>query len=155
MSSAPTYADAELILKLYEARREAEIRKARSWWTQTFWPQSADDILAVMRAFGSQENNWFRQVSGYWGMVASFVKNGVLSETLFLDPSFSGELFVIYTKVAPFLKELREKSENPTLMANLESVILSEAAKPRLEQTMKNVEKLRKARLQREASTFA
>ena len=45
MSSAPTYADAELILKLYEARREAEIRKARSWWTQTFWPESADDIL--------------------------------------------------------------------------------------------------------------
>jgi len=36
MSSAPTYADAELILKLFEARREAEIRKARSWWTQTF-----------------------------------------------------------------------------------------------------------------------
>ena len=74
-------------------------------------------------------------------MVASFVKNGVLNETLFLDPSFSGELFVIYTKVAPFLKELGEKSENPTLMANLESVILSEAAKPRLEQRMKNVEK--------------
>jgi hypothetical protein len=97
----------------------------------------------------------FRQVAGYWGMVASFVKNGVLNETLFLDPSFSGELFVIYTKVAPFLKELRERSENPTLMANLESVILSEAAKPRLEQTMKNVEKLRKARLQREASTVA
>ena len=155
MSNGPTHADAELILKLYEARREAEIRKARSWWTQTFWPQSADDILAVMRAFGSQENNWFRQVAGYWGMVASFVKNGVLNETLFLDPSFSGELFVIYTKVAPFLKELREKSENPTLMANLESVILLEAAKPRLEQTMKNVEKLRKARLQREASTVA
>ena len=138
-----------------EARREAEIRKARTWWTQAFWPQSADDILAVMRAFGSQENNWFRQVAGYWGMVASFLKNGVLNETLFLDPSFSGELFVIYAKVAPFLKELREESENPTLMANLESVILSEAAKPRLEQTMKNVEKLRKTRLQREASTVA
>ena len=53
MSSTPTHSDAELILKLYEARREAEIRKARNWWTQTFWPESADDILAVMRAFGS------------------------------------------------------------------------------------------------------
>jgi hypothetical protein len=108
-----------------------------------------------MRAFGSQENNWFRQVAGYWGMVVSFLKNGLLNEALFLEPSFSGELFVIYAKVAPFLKELREKSDNPTLMANLESVILSEAAKPRLEQTMKNVENLRKARLQREASAVA
>ena len=85
-------------------------------------------------------------------MVVSFVKNGVLNETLFLDPSFSGELFLMYAKLAPFLKELREKSQNPTLMANLESVILSEAAKQRLEQTMKNVENMRKARLQREAS---
>lgn len=155
MSSAPTHADAELILKLYEARREVEMRKARIWWTQTFWPESADDILAVMRAFGSQENNWFRQVAGYWGMVVSFLKNGLLNEALFLEPSFSGELFVIYAKVAPFLKELREKTDNPTLMANLETVILSEAAKPRLEQTMKNVENLRKARLQREASAVA
>jgi hypothetical protein len=153
MSNTPTHADAELILKLYEARREVEIRKARTWWTQTFWPQSADDILAVMHAFGSQENNWFRQVAGYWGMVVSFLRNGVLNEALFLDPSFSGELFVIYAKVASFLKEVREKSGNPTLMANLESAILSEAAKPRLEQTMKNVDNLRKARLQREAST--
>jgi len=55
MSSAPTYADAELILKLYEACREAEIRKARSWWTQTFWPQSADDILAVLRFWIARE----------------------------------------------------------------------------------------------------
>jgi hypothetical protein len=155
MSSTPTHADAELILKLYEARREAEIRKARTWWTHSFWPESADDILAVMHAFGSQENNWFRQVAGYWGMVASFLKNGVLNETLFLDPSFSGELFLIYAKVAPFLKELREKSQNPMLMANLESAILSEAARPRLEQTMKNVENLRKARLQHEASNVA
>ena len=150
MSNTPTHADADLILKLYDARREPELRKARTWWTQTFWPESADDILAVMRAFGSQENNWFRQGAGYWGMVVSFVKNGVLNETLFLEPSFSGELFVIYAKVAPFLKELREKSQNPTLMANLESVVLSEAAKPRLEQTTKNVENMRKARLQLE-----
>jgi hypothetical protein len=152
MSNTPTHADAELILKLYEARREAEMRKARAWWTQTFWPESADDILAVMGAFGSQENNWLRQVAGYWGIVASFVKNGLLNETLFLDPSFSGELFLIYAKIAPFLKEIREKTGNPMLLASLEAVVASEAAKPRLEQTMKNVENLRKSRLQSQAS---
>ena len=153
MSAAPTHADAELILKLYEARREAELRKARAWWTGTFWPQSADDVLSVMRAgLGSQENAWFRQALGYWGIVTSFVSNGVLNEKLFLEPSFSNELFFIYSKVAPFLKDLRAKTNNPNLMVNLEAVVLSEAAKPRLEQISKNVENQRKERLAAKAT---
>ena len=152
MSSTPTHADADLILKLYEARRESEIRKARSWWIDTFWPQSADDILKVMRAGGTQENAWFRQVMGYWGLATSFVQHGVLNEELFLEPSFCGELFFIYSKVAPFLNEVREKSQNPNLIKNLEAIVLSEAAKPRLEQISKNVENVRKARLQAKAS---
>jgi hypothetical protein len=152
MPSTPTHADAELILKLYEARRETEIRKARDWWLQTFWPQSADDILAVMRAPNSRENHWFRQVLGYWGMAVSFVQHGVLNETLFLEPSFSGELFFLYSKVAPFLKEVREKMQNPNLLKNFEAVVLSEAAKPRLEQVSKNVENARKMRLEAKAS---
>src|ERR1700756_2024818 len=105
--ATPTHADAELILKLYEARREPEIRKARQWWTSTFWPESADDIVKVIRTPGSQENNWLRQVLGYWGMASSFVTHGVLSEDLFFEPSFSGEMFFIYAKVEPYLKELR------------------------------------------------
>lgn len=153
MSGTPTHADAELILKLYEARREPELRKARAWWTGTFWPYSADDILSVMRAGpGSQENAWFRQVMGYWGMATSFVTNGVLNEKLFLEPSFSGELFFIYAKLAPFVAEVRAKTQNPNLLANLEAVILSEAARSRLEQTLKNVEAMRKARQEAKAS---
>jgi hypothetical protein len=95
MPNAPTHADAELILKLYEARREPEIRKARHWWLQNFWPQSADEVLAVTRAGGTQENAWFRQVLGYWGIAVSFVQHGILNEALFLEQSFSGELFFI------------------------------------------------------------
>jgi hypothetical protein len=148
MSGTATHADADLILKLYEARREAEIRKARHWWLQTFWPQSADDILAVMRAGGTQENNWFRQVLGYWGLAISFVQHGVLNQGLFLEQSFCGELFFIYAKIAPYVKELREKTQNPNFLVSAESLILSDAAKPRLEAVMKNVENMRKARLQ-------
>ena len=71
----PTHADAELILKLYDARRESEIRKARTWWTGTFWPDSADDLIKVMRGAGTPENAWFRQVLGYWSMASSFVSH--------------------------------------------------------------------------------
>src|ERR1700745_547893 len=114
----PTHADAELILKLYEARRETEIRKARQWWTTTFWPESADDVIKVIRAAGTQENAWFRQVLGYWSIASSFVTHGVLSDDLFLEPSSSGEMVFIYAKIAPFLKEVREKAQNPIFLAN-------------------------------------
>jgi len=70
MAKKPTAADAQLILQLYDLRREAEMRKARSWWLGEFWPQSADDVVKVAWAMGTQENNWLRQVGGYWSMAA-------------------------------------------------------------------------------------
>jgi len=60
MSTKPTAADAELILKLYDLRREAEMRKARNWWVAAFWPQNADDVAKIAGALGTQENNWCR-----------------------------------------------------------------------------------------------
>ncbi len=149
----PTHADADLILKLYDARREAELRKARQWWTTTFWPESADEIVKVVRAMGSQENAWMRQVLGYWSMASSFVSHGVLSEDLFFEPSFCGEMFVIYAKVEPYLKELREKLQNPTLLANLEKLVHSEKGQERYKITSRNVENMRKARAETMAKT--
>jgi hypothetical protein len=144
--ATPTHADAELILKLYEARREPEIRKARQWWTATFWPESADDIIKVIRSMGSQENNFLRMVLGYWGMAGSFVTQGVLNEDLFFEPSCSGEMFLIYAKIEPYLKEVREKLQNPMLLVNLEKLIKSEKGQERYKVTSKNVENMRKAR---------
>lgn len=57
-------------MKLYDLRREAEIRKARNWWLG-FWPESTDDILKIATALGTQENAWLRQVGGYWEMASS------------------------------------------------------------------------------------
>ena len=142
----PTHADAELILKLYDARRESEIRKARKWWTETFWPQSADEVVGVMRGMGSPENAWLRQVLGYWSMASSFVNHGILNEDLFLEPSFSGEMFFVYAKIEPFLKEVREKQQNPQLLANLEKIVRSKKGQERYKVISKNVENARKAR---------
>lgn len=38
MAKKATAHDAQLILKLYDLRREAEMRKARHWLTAEFWP---------------------------------------------------------------------------------------------------------------------
>jgi len=125
MSKKPTSADAQLILQLYDLRREAEIRKARNWWLVTFWPESAEDFMKVGSTLGTQENNWLRQVAGYWSMSASLVLSGAINQELFLDPSVSGEMFFIFAKVKPFLGELRTKMKNPRMFANIEKLINS------------------------------
>lgn len=124
MAKKATTADAQLILQLYDLRREAEMRKARSWWFTGFWPRSADDLLKIAFTPGSQENNWLRQVSGYWSMAALFVLQGALNEELFLQPAVSGEMFIVFAKVQPFLKELREKAGDPHMFATIEKVIM-------------------------------
>jgi hypothetical protein len=146
MPRKPDHADADLILKLYDARRESEIRKARKWWTTTFWPTSADDVVKVMRAAGTDENAWFRQVLGYWNIAASFVTHGVLNEELFLEPSCSGEMFFIYAKLEPYLAEVREKMQNPMLLSNFEKLAKSKNGRERYKVISRNVENARKAR---------
>ena len=146
MAKRPTAEDARLILKLYDLRRELEMRKARNWWLVDFWPQSADDFLKVANAFPSQENNWIRQVGGYWDMAASFVLHGALNEELFLQPGCSGEMFFLFAKIHPFLEDLRKKMNNPDAWSNIEKVATrSKLARKRLERVSVNVEARRKA----------
>ncbi len=140
MPRKPSADDARLILQLYDLRREPEMRKARNWWLVNFWPASLDDITKVESAFGTQENNWFRQVIGYWQMAAALVLHGALNENLFLEQAFSGEMFLIFTKVRPFLKEWRAKTNYPALLGNVEKIITrSKTGRDRLEWVTKRV----------------
>jgi hypothetical protein len=153
MGRKATASDAQLILQLYDLRREAEMRKARNWWAAEFYPQSADEILQVSWAVGSQENNWYRQVLGYWGMATSFVLQGVLNEDLFLQPAFSGEMFVIFAKLQPFVKELREKLGDKQAFRNLELIATrTKFGRDRLQLLAKRIEILRQKKLERKAS---
>jgi hypothetical protein len=145
MPKKATPQDARLILELYHLRREAQMRKARHWWLADFWPENAGDYLKVEMARRTPESDWLRQVITYWGMAASFVLHDTLSERVFLDPSFSTEMFFVFAKVRPFLKELRQKTLNPDLMRNIEGVIMgSKTGRTRLKQVAKRVARRRK-----------
>ncbi len=136
--------EAQVILHLYDLRREPEMRKARDWWMAQFWPATADDFLKVSMAMGTQENNWLRQVGGYWGIAASLVLQGAVNEELFLRPAFSGEMFVMFAKVHPFLTELREKIGDPELFLDIEKVITNTKwGRDRLKFILKRVETMR------------
>lgn len=146
MAKKATAEDARLVLKLYDLRRETEMRKARHFMTAEFWPKDADEFIKVVNSFPSQENAWVRQVGGYWDMAASFVLQGALNEELFLQPGCSGEMFFIFAKIYPFLKEFREKTNNPDAFANIEKVATgSKTARKRLDRLVAMVEQRRKS----------
>lgn len=145
MAKKATPHDAQVVMQLYDLRREPEMRKARAWYTAEFWPANADEFLKVANAFPGQENAWMRQVNGYWDMATAMVLAGAVNEELFLQPGVSGELFFIFAKFYPFLKEIRQKMDNPDAYSNIEKVATgSKTARKRLERFMKNIETRRK-----------
>ena len=135
-----TPSDAQVLMQLYDLRREPEMRKARNWWLIDFWPSSADDFMKVAMAMGTQENSWLRQVGGYWGMAASFVLSGAVNQELFLQPAICGEMFFVFAKVDPFIVELRQKLDDREVFANVEKVIRStKFGRDRLRFTLKRI----------------
>jgi hypothetical protein len=131
MAKQPTTADAQLILQLYDLRRETVMRKARSWYAGSFWPETADDYAKVANAFSIPENAWLRQVVSYWGMAAALVLDGALNEQLFFDTC--GEMWFTLSKISPILKEIRAKMQTPELFLHMEKLATkSKAGKERL-----------------------
>ena len=142
MPKKPTAEDAQITMRLYELRREPEMRKARAWFA-TFVPRSAEDVIQLINGVPPQENAWFRQVSSYWDMAASFVLHGALNEELFVDNS--GEMFFVLGKVYPFLKEIREKTSTPYLQRVEKVATGSKSARERLQMMAKRAEARRAA----------
>lgn len=113
------FESAQLILSLYETRREETMRKARDFFF-TFDPKSFDDLTA--QAAGPN-GAYFRMVVSYWDMAASFVENGAIDRKMFIDAN--GEFLFVFAKVEPFLGQLRDMFQNPGFAANLEKLVHS------------------------------
>ena len=112
--------DVALILKLYELRREEGLRRARRWYFTEFNPQSANDIVATLGS-GHDGSAHFRMITSYWDMAASFVNNGGIDEKMFLDAN--GEHVGVFSKVEPFIAEVREMIAFPDYLKQLENLV--------------------------------
>ncbi len=116
-----TAQDAELIIKLYDLRRDETMRKARNFMFMEFFPQSADEVKALFaNPELAQQNAYFRQATSYWDMVAAMVNHGAIDKDLFFDTN--GEFFAIWAKIGDLVPELRGFF-GPQYMANLEKLI--------------------------------
>jgi hypothetical protein len=134
--------DANLILRLYELRREEVMRKARSWYVAEFNPGSLQDIMdAVM----GEHSAYFRMVTSYWEMAAALVNNGGIDEQMFNDAN--GEQMVVFAKLEPFLTEMREKFGSPQTLQHLEKLIMrTPDAKERLSVVRERIKMISAAR---------
>lgn len=138
-----TPADAEIILRLYELRREPVMRQARAWIGGEFWPKTAEEFFAVAENPRDPHNAWFRQVISYWEMAAALVLHGAVSSDLFMD--CNGEGFFLLAKFAPFLETIRER--NPYFMTKTSELVSRfSAAAQRYEAIQKRVEATRSSR---------
>lgn len=113
------FESAELILKLYDLRRETKMREARNW-IFSFNPTSADEYFQTM--MDPEVGGYLRMVTSYWDMAASLVTHGAIDADMFNDTA--GEHVMVFAKLQPFLAELREKFQNHDAFKHLEKVIL-------------------------------
>jgi hypothetical protein len=133
-------ADAEIILRLYELRREAVMREARAWVLGEWWPSTADEFFAVAANQKDPHNAWFRQVTTYWEMAAALVLHGALSADLFVDSN--GEGFFLLAKFSHLLAAVRERMPS-FLTKTSELVSRFSTAAARYEVALKGVENRR------------
>jgi hypothetical protein len=117
--NVPDYEDANMLLRLYEERREPKLREAREWFVREF---SAASVAEATKRYppGSDENRMIRMVVSYWDMVAAIVNAKILDSALFFQTT--GEHLIVFEKVRPYLSDLREKQRNPIAYRNLENL---------------------------------
>jgi len=130
MAKKPNASDAQLILQLYNLRREPVMRVARKFMTAEFWPQNYDEFKSVLTAYGTEPNAWFRQVLTYWNMVAAMVLRGALNEELFFD--CNGEPYFLWAKFGEYIPQARKDQVDPEFLSHLEKLTSKPAAKKRI-----------------------
>lgn len=137
---------AELILKLYDLRREAVMREARNWFF-SFNPESFEDI---QRAMMSEHSAYVRMVTTYWDMACSFVNHGAIDADMFNDAN--GEQVFVFAKLQPFLEQIRANNGTPNAFRNLEQAV---TAMPNAEERVARARAMSKAIAQARAAAAA
>jgi hypothetical protein len=109
--------DADLILKLYDLRREKVMREAREWWF-SFNPTNIQEVMGTMMG---ENSGYMRMVLSYWDMACAMVVSGAIDEELFNQTN--GEHMLVYMKIEPVLQDLRTMFDNPEFAKSLETVV--------------------------------
>lgn len=119
MREHPDHHDAELLLRLYEMRREEKLRQAREWFVGKFQAATFEELMQKYPP-GSQENAFMRMAASYWDMAASIVLHGLIKEEFFFENT--AEFWIIWQKIKPLAPAARRVFQNPFYWKNLETL---------------------------------
>lgn len=114
-----THEQANLMLRLYELRREPRLRQARSWFVEQFSAATPEEMLQKYPR-GTEEITSVRMVVSYWEMAAGLANRGLIDDELFFENN--GEAWVVWEKIRHLVPAMRETYKNPTMFAHLEAV---------------------------------
>ncbi|MSO20263.1 MAG: hypothetical protein EXQ56_07315 [Acidobacteria bacterium] len=138
--------NAELLIKIYDLRREEKLRKGRAWLLASFWAEDLKGFLEIC-PLGSETNAHYRQVITYWDMVAAIVNRGMIDEDLYFETNLEGML--TWIRVKKVVAAFRETRKNPLYVRNLElmaerqQIWFEQRAPGALEATLKGMEAAR------------
>ena len=130
MAKQATAHDAQVLMQLYDLRRDPVMRTARKFMITEFWPQNYEEFKAVLTGYGTEQNAWLRQVLTYWDMAAAMVLHGAIHEGLFIDAN--SEPFFLYAKFGPFLPQARKDFVNGAFGLHLDKLAARPKAKARI-----------------------
>jgi hypothetical protein len=114
------FESAVLNLELFKLRREPVLREAREWFVREFNPESFEELVAIV---GGARNASVRMVLGYWDMAASLVTTAAIDADAFL--AAHGEIFATFSKIQPFLTQIRQLTGEPDTCKHLEAVVMA------------------------------
>jgi hypothetical protein len=118
MAQSARASDADVIMRLYDLRREEKIRKARNWFFASFKSIKSTEDFTKLAPFGSDENAYFRMVVSYWDMAAGFVNSGAVNADLFFRSS--NEMLFVWIRASEVIPELRKSRNSPLMYGDLE-----------------------------------
>ena len=115
-----THEQANLLLKLYDLRREARLREARAWFTSNFDAKTPEEV-SKKYPMGSEANARFRMVVSYWDMAAGLVNRGLIDDDLFFENA--GEAWFVWERLRELVPAMRAASKNPHAWGQLEALV--------------------------------
>lgn len=113
----PTHEQAQLLLQIYDLRREERLRTARAWFLQNFWAETMEEIEEIAPQ-GSDQNAYMRQVASYWDMACMLMNQGLLHREQFFTTS--GEFYMVWNRFKPLVGMFRQMYKNPAFFQEME-----------------------------------
>ena len=119
LKEAPDHHDADLILKLYDLRRESVMRESRNAVNTQYWPKTPEEATAVL-ARDHPLHVPFSQTANYWEMVFGMARHGIIHPDFLVENN--GEGLFLFARVEPYLSALRQAA-SPRWFRNAEWIV--------------------------------